>query len=101
MPWFIKALNSLRSKIGADGQNPIVFELWVIMADRKLVARSHSERFPPRQPDTPKHDSRCEEDLVLPSIGAVWPISIVHFDFRPQQFEQVVLESEVGQKRCA
>ena len=70
MPWFIKAINSLRSKIGADGQNPIVFELWVIMADRKLVAHSHSERFPPRQPETPKHDSRCKEDLVLPSIGA-------------------------------
>jgi len=65
MPWFIKAINSLRSKIGADGQNPIVFELWVIMADRKLVARSHSERFPPRQPETPKHDSRCKEDLVF------------------------------------
>ncbi len=38
---------------------------------------------------------------MLASIGSVWPISVVHFDFRPQQFEQVVLESEVCQKRCA
>ena len=36
--------SSLRSKIGADGQNPIVFVLWVSVADGKLVARSHSER---------------------------------------------------------
>jgi hypothetical protein len=58
MPWVAKTISSLRSKIGADGQNPIVVELWVIMADGKLVARSHSERFPPRQSDTPKHDFR-------------------------------------------
>ena len=51
--------------------------------------------------DTPKYDSRCNEDLVLASIGSVWPIGVVHFNFRPQQFEQVVLESEICQKRCA
>ena len=32
------------SKICADGQNPIVFVLWVSVADGELVARSQSER---------------------------------------------------------
>jgi hypothetical protein len=51
--------------------------------------------------DTPKHDSRCNEDPVHPSIESVWPLGPVYFDLRPQQLEQLVLESEVGQKRCA
>jgi hypothetical protein len=46
MSWLKKPLvrSSLRSKINAEVKDPVVLVLWVSVADRKLVARSHAPR---------------------------------------------------------